>query len=269
MISDPEVQKELARLGDANALDALQQGEAERVAVEFRQKHANYYVSDDNWRALVQWMAEKYLCWDDEPADEAQQELIERGFFTLPNLEAAFKALTRSGSLETDPLSPRRLSEHQRRSIALQASYGGVDDAISRYLRERLPEPVAASLAETFDLEQIYDLLADPEFKAVVEEACWFCWQNGRADFAPTKDRLNFMQSFLAGRIPTATLLDAAWKSCQEAEKDVLRSAVLRQVSEPNEVSEPDLDKLSDAEIDNLWHETMKHIAREVKRPRH
>lgn len=35
-----------------------------------------------------------------------------------------------------------------------------------------------------------------------------------------------------AGRIPTATLLNAAWKACQEAEKDALRSTVLSQAGQ-------------------------------------
>lgn len=266
MLADREVQTELAKLGDADALDALQQDEAERVAVTFRQKHPSYFVCDENYQALVQWLAVKHLAWEDAPPAEAQQELIERGLFTLDNLNAAYKALARSGSLETDPLAPRPLSEHQKRSIALQASGSGFDDAVARYLRLRLPEDVACLLAETFDLEEIYDRIADPEYKAVIEEAAWWCWQQARADFAPTKERLSFMRSYLAGRIPTAPLLDAAWAACQRDEQDQIRSAVWRQTSEPEQVGEPDLDRLSDEEIGALYHRTQRHIAQEAKR---
>lgn len=268
MVSDPEVQKELARAGNADALAALQQGEAQRVAIEFRQKHADYYRSDENWQALVQWLAVKYLAWEEAPPDEAQEELIQLGYFTTDNLNAAYRALTRAGSLETDPMAPRPLSVHQKRSIALQAANGQIDDAIARYLQQRLPEEVAFRLAETFDLEQIYDELSDPAWKSCVDEAAWFCWKNFRNDFRPTQERLDFMQSHLAGRIPTVTLLDTAWAVCQAAEKDAMRSAVLGQTSEPEQVAEPDLDRLSDEEIGALYHRTLRRMAEDAKQAR-
>lgn len=268
MVYDREVQQELARAGNADALATLQQDDAARVAIEFRRKHADYYRSDENWQALVQWLAAKHLAWDDADPNEAQEELIKLGYFTLDTLNAAYKALTRAGSLETDPMQPRQLSEQQRRSIALQASTSGFDDAVSRYLQLRLPEDVACIIAQTFSLEEMYDHFADPAVKNVIEEAAWFCWQNARADFAPTKERLSFMQSYLAGRIPTAPLLDAAWQACQQNEKDALRSVVLRQTSEPAQVAGPDLDRLSDAEIDSLYHGTLQRVAQEAKQAR-
>jgi hypothetical protein len=84
--------------------------------------------------------------------DEAQEELIKRGIWTLPNLTAAFKALSREGALETDPDQPRPLTEQQRRSIALQASTGDVEGAISRYLQWCLPEDAAYKLPKLFIL---------------------------------------------------------------------------------------------------------------------
>jgi hypothetical protein len=207
--------------------------------------------------------AYNFLSWDPDETttQEAQQELIRRGFWNLPNLTAAFQALSRDGALERDPADPRPLSEHQRRSIALQASTGDIDGAISRYLHQRLPEPVANHLVEAFGQEDVFDQLADPQWKKIVEEAVWYCWSYGRSNYSPTNERKQFMQTYIAGRIPTGPLLDQAWKACQEAEKDVMRSAVLQQVGEPGQDSAPDLDRLSDEEVESLYHRTLWHVA--------
>ena len=137
MIYDPEVQEQLAReTGDPEVLADIQQQEAERVGREFRRLHPEYYRSEDNWEVIVQCIAFNCLGWESDEAtiDEAQDALIRGGHWTLANLTAAFRELSREGALETDPAEPRPLSEHQRRSIALQASTGDVDGALHAIL---------------------------------------------------------------------------------------------------------------------------------------
>lgn len=51
----------------------------------------------------------------------------------------------------------------------------------------------------------------DPEFKSVVEEAAWFCWQNSRLDYSPIQDRLNFMQAYLPSDTATGGGRDSAF----------------------------------------------------------
>jgi hypothetical protein len=76
-------------------------------------------------------------------------------------------------------------------------------------------------------LQEALDAIAAPEYKRLVEEAVYYCWGHGRANYSPTRARREFIQDYVAGRIPTAHLLDQAWDACQAAEKDALRSTFL------------------------------------------
>jgi hypothetical protein len=86
-------------------------------------------------------------------------------------------------------------------------------------------------------------LFANHEFDRFLSRGCTRC--------APTKERKRFIEAYVAGRIPTATLLDEAWKACQEEEKDALRTGIIKQASGPEDKPSagPDLDSLSDTEI--------------------
>jgi hypothetical protein len=119
-------------------------------------------------------------------------------------------------------------------------------------------------------LQEALDGIAAPEYKRLVEEAVWFCWGHGRANYSPTRARREFIQQYIAGRIPTANLLDRAWQACQAAEKDALRSALFGQVTPgQNEVSQqPDLDDLSDQEINRLYTSALRTNAVEAVRQR-
>jgi hypothetical protein len=63
-------------------------------------------------------------------------------------------------------------------------------------------------------------------------------------------------------------LLDEAWAACQAAEKDALRSTLFGQVTRAELEQQPDLDNLSDAEIDKLYHGALRKNAVEAVRQR-
>jgi hypothetical protein len=119
-------------------------------------------------------------------------------------------------------------------------------------------------------LQEALDTIAEPEYKRLVEEAVWFCWGHGRANYSPTRQRRQFIQEYVAGRIPTARLLDQAWDACQAAEKDGLRGALFGQDTPArNEVEQQtDLDNLTDAQIDRLYHGALRKNAVEAVRQR-
>lgn len=75
-------------------------------------------------------------------------------------------------------------------------------------------------------LQEALDTVAAPEYKRLLEETVYFCWGHGRANYSPTRERRQFIQDYVAGRIPTARLLGEAWNACQAAEKDALRSTL-------------------------------------------
>ena len=270
MVYDPETQARVAQeTGNPKLLRDFQQDQAENVAREFRRMNPSYYRCPENWQLLVECLAYNFLGWEPDEIDdrnEAQEELIKRGYFTLSNLTAAFRSLSLAGSLETDPDQPRNLTEHERRAIAIQAS-SDLEGAVIRYLQKRLPEDVVDELTQMFDTTEAFDRIADPEYKEIVEEACWFAFEHGRPGYSPTPERRRFMREYCAGRIPTVRLLDEAWAKCQAAENDAMRASLFEQVKPQAESKPPDLDNLDDAQIDNLYHGTLQQIARDSRKP--
>jgi hypothetical protein len=124
----------------------------------------------------------------------------------------------------------RPVTERDSRAIALQAASGDVEAAVGRYLQLRLPEQVSEIWVYSTSLQEALDTVAAPEYKRLLEEAVYFCWGHGRANYSPTRERRQFIQDYVAGRIPTARLLGEAWNACQAAEKDALRSTLFGQV---------------------------------------
>jgi hypothetical protein len=161
----------------------------------------------------------------------------------------------------------RTLTERERRAIALQASSGDIEGAITRYLLRRAPEEKAEAFMDAPTATDALDEVADPELARIVREAVWFCWENGRPNYSPTPERRRFMKEYIAGRIPTARLLDEAWSACQAADKDAMRSGLLQQFSEPDDSQQaPNLDRLSDEAIDTLYHRTLRKMAEDSRR---
>lgn len=140
---------------------------------------------------------------------------------------------------------------------------GDVEGAVTRYLSLRLPQDAAEMWGYAPTMQDALDEISDPEFASVAREAVWFCWENGRPNYSPSRERRRFMQSYVAGRIPTARLLDEAWAACQATEKDALRDSVMQGLggTEETRSSVPDLDGLSDEEIETLYHRTLKQVA--------
>jgi hypothetical protein len=249
---DREALEQIAReTGDPELIERLQDDREDAEAKAFIATHPNYYRDDDNYTAIREYIDEHDLA------------------FNRQNLAIAYKALSRTGELEVDPATPRPLTERDSRAIALQASAGDVEGAVGRYLRLRLPQTVSELWMYSTSLQEALDTVAAPEYKRLVEEAVWFCWGHGRANYSPTRARREFIQDYVAGRIPTARLLDEAWAACQVAEKDALRSTLFGQVSpQPEQDLQPDLDSLSDTEINKLYTTALRKNAVEAVRQR-
>jgi hypothetical protein len=268
---DPQIREQIAHeTGNADELERIQEEQAETAVWEFRRRNPSYFKSQLNWERMVASMAQKWLGWidaDEIEPDEAYAELARRGYFTSDNLTLTFKALSRAGALEVNPDALRPLTEHDKRAIALQAASGDIEGAVTRYLQLRLPQLVSELWMYSTSHQDALDSIADPAYEGILREAVWFCWENGRANYAPTAERRNFMRQYIANRIPTARLLDMAWAACQEAEKDAARSGVLGQLNEQNapEDTAKKLDALDDASVDRLYHQTLREYAKTAK----
>jgi len=248
---DQEALEQIAKeTGDPGLIERLQEDREVVEAKAFMTAHRAYFRSDDNYDTMREYLEERGLVFDRQ------------------NLAIAYKALSRTGTLQADPDTPRPLTERDSRAIALQAASGDVEGAVGRYLQLRLPETASEMWMYSTSLQEALDTVAAPEYKGLLEQAVFFCWGHGRANYSPTRSRREFLQTYVAGRIPTARLLDEAWAACQLAEKDALRSALFGQDAPLQTEQEPDLDSLSDQQIDNLYRGALRKNAVEAVRQR-
>jgi hypothetical protein len=250
---DREALEQIAKeTGDPKLIERLQDDREVAEAKAFMAATPSYYRTDENYDAIREYLEERDLP------------------FVQENISTAYKALCRAGTLEVDPATPRPITEHNRRSIALQAASGDVQGAVGRYLQLRMPQQASEMWMYSTSVEEALDSIAAPEYKRLVEEAVWYAWEAGRPNYSPTRARRQFIQEYVAGRIPTARLLDEGWATCQAAEKDALRSALFGQVTPgQNEVSQQtNLDDLSDQEINRLYTSTLRTNAVEAVRQR-
>jgi hypothetical protein len=263
-----EVMEELAKeTNNPKLISELADERAAEVANEFRRRNPGYLKCDANWRSMMETLAHNFLGEDDLDAEDAQDLLISGGFFTLDNLTAAFRALDRAGALEYPANHSRPLKETQRLRAAQLASNGDVLGGIVEYVEGRISEEAGYEVA--FTLEDPLAFTADPKNQPILEEACLFCWEHYRRDYSPSPARRRFLREYCAGRFVTVALLDAAWEECKRVERDATRSALFGQTENeptPRVNDTPNLDRLDDAGIDDLYHRTLREYAQVVKR---
>jgi hypothetical protein len=73
--------------------------------------HPSYFRSAENYQAIREYLDERDLP------------------FIRENVATGYKALSPTGTLQVDPATPRPLTDHVRRAIALQAAAGDVEGA--------------------------------------------------------------------------------------------------------------------------------------------
>ena len=262
-----EVLEEVAKeTNNPELISQLADERAEEIAHEFRRRNPGYLKCDANWRSVVENMASRLLGENDIEAEEAQELLISGGYWSLENLTAAYKALDRVGALEYPANHSRPLKEAQRLRAAQLAANGDVIGAIAAYVQGRVSEEAAYEVA--FTLEDPLAFTTDPKMRPILEEACYFCWENYRKDFSPTPHRYRFIRDYCAGRFVNVSLLDAAWEECKRVEGDATRSALFSQTEQelaPRANDTSNLDRLDDAGIDDLYHRTLRQYAQNVK----
>jgi hypothetical protein len=191
---DREALEQIAKeTGDPELVERIQDDREVAEARAFMAANPSYFRSDDNYDIIRNYIEARGMV------------------FNRDSLAVAYKALSRAGKLEVNPDTPRPLTDHNRRAIALQAASGDVEGAVGRYLQNRMPQQAAEAWMYGTSLQEALDGVADPIYQQLIKEAVWYCWENGRPNYAPTRARRQFIHEYVAGRIPTARL--CAWSS--------------------------------------------------------
>jgi len=245
---DETVRRVISETGDADLQQRLTDDREASEAVAFTSSTPEYFPSDRNYRAL-----RRYL--DRHGLD-----------FTAANLSLAYGQLTREGRLELRPGTPRPLSEHDRREIAIHAATDALG-AMQTFLQRSLPQDVVDQISNADTFDDAMRILADPIFAPIVAEAVWFAFEASRTDFSSTPARKKFMTEYCGNRPLTLELLSAAWKSCQEHERSASRSSLFDSMKEPqSDTSEAaaDFDGLNDEAVADLTRRTLAEARRKL-----
>lgn len=154
----------------------------------------------------------------------------------------------------------RDLTEAEKLEIIRYSQLGLTQDAIGRYVYFAIGKR---------EIDSAFEILDDPRYRPLCDEAVWFVWSHAKNDFAPTPEREEFIKRFVAERPLTVALLDAAWKACQSAERDAagsLKAHIPPDEPEPNqhEIARG-LEDLGDEEVRNLLGQTLRVYSRELK----
>jgi hypothetical protein len=159
--------------------------------------------------------------------------------------------------LEVPMGSTRNLSSAERLRVTRLAQSGRVDAAIGEYLKCALDGE-----------EPGMELLDDPVYREVCDDAVWYVFADITNDYVPTPEREAYIQRHCAGRPITLALLQSAWKACQVNEQRHQRGELLDQYQRPQDAptTPANLDALSDDAVDDLYHRSLRAYADSFRR---
>jgi hypothetical protein len=190
--------------------------------------------------------------------DEIVATLIEKGFWTVANLTACFRALTAEGLLTVAAGGTRNLSSAERLKVTRLAQAGNIDAAISEYLKCSLD-------GEEPDM----DMLNDPAYSDACNNAVYAVFLDSQFDFAETAERRSYLLRYSGSRPLTLALLQQGWAACKANElrhdhSEALRPLRQRETQAP---TQPELDELDDSQVDSLYHASLRQYANDIRRP--
>jgi hypothetical protein len=260
-VADPDaesLERVGGEIGHEGFRNEVRQRKGESVAASFKRACPDYLPTDANYDMIVDTLAFNALpdSQREGEIDEIVADLIDGGFWTVPNLTATYNALTAEGLLEVPMGSTRALSTAERLRVTRLAQSGRVDAAIGEYLKCSLDGE-----------EPGMELLDDPVYREVCDQAVWYVFADITNDYVPSAERETYIQRHCAGRPITLALLQPAWTACQVNEQRHQRGELLDSYQQEIPVAPANLDALSDDAVDRLYHQSLRALADSVRRP--
>jgi len=259
-VSDPDadaLERAGQETGDPNFREEVRERKGETVAAAFKRQCPGYLPTDANYRAIATTLAYNTLSPAEQSGsiDEVVADLIDGNYWTVPNLEACFNALSREGWLDVPAGEPRNLSERERLRVARLAQAGRPDEAIAEFLRCSLDGE-----------EPTMEMINDPAYRTVCDDGVMAVFEEITLDYVATPQRKRFLLRHSGNRPLTIPLLQQAWQACQQNEKRYERGQVLNSFKTPRAPETESLDALSDDAVDDLYHRSLRHYADSIRR---
>ena len=244
-------------IGNEELIEEVRDRQAGAIAREFKLQTPDYEPSDYNYEKIVAVLAFNLLERDGLDAKDAVAELIDRGQWTVRNLQSAWRSLKQKGVAELAPGTARNLTAQERLHVIRIAQQGNVGGAISQFLQYALDNDVLSN-----------DLIYDPAYRKICDRATLFCFEASQLDYTPTPEHREFFRRYCADRPLTVALLQQAWTACQRNESLHERDELLgiNQRQEAEAPSQPDFDALDDESLDQLYHQSVRQYQKTSKR---
>jgi hypothetical protein len=258
-VQDPDVEA-LERVGAETGHEdfraEVRDRRGETVADSFKRANPEYLPTDKNYNLILRTLAFNALPNADGDLRDIQADLIDAGFWTVPNLTATYRALQNEGMLEVAAGTARQLSSSERLKVMRMAQSGRTDAAIGDYLRYALDGE-----------EPTLDMVTDPAYSPLCNEAVLYVFEAAEIDYSPTEERRAFLLRYAANRPLTIALLSQAWQLCKQHEASYARQEIISQVRpETQPPTEREIDALDDNQIDALYHASLKKYADQFRR---
>lgn len=260
-VSDPDSES-LERVGNEIGNEEfraeVRSRKSEAVAQAFKKACPDYLMTDSNYEAMVSTLAYNALPPADQslPLQDIVALLTDQGYWSVPNLVATFNALSAEGLVDVPLGSCRELSTGEKLRVSRLAQSGHADQAIGEFLRYSLDGE-----------EPTLDIVTDPDYRQVCDDAVWFVFCEMSTDFVPTAEREQYMFRHCAGRPVTLALLQSAWSACQANERRHERGDLIEQyLPEAQPLSPGVLDAMNDDQVNQLYKDSIRAYAESFRR---
>lgn len=227
-----DVLDELAKT-DPNMRRQVETRTLEEVISSFRESTRSWYSTEKNNSVLIQQMAKQHL----QPGRnqltdaEAEQQLLDVGAWTVPNLRNAFKSAREAGLFEVRPGTVKTLSKEDLHGVAAVLALHGESAAISAYLEIALPGASGT----------IQDLFT--KHGKVCSQAVYWVWSNSRPHHL-TSEWDEFLAAWTRDKqsVLEMKMLDALWTEFREhRELNTHRTAPVAEMPRPEDLTDVEL----------------------------
>jgi hypothetical protein len=241
---------EMVAQSDPALAGKLRAQKATSAAAAFMSARPDYLNTDSNYEAIMRAMGRTYLKKSFTSSEQAEDALVDAGFFTVDNITRTFTALLAAGKMEVKRGVVKKLSKEELREIAIAIETRGAEFALLDYLSCAL-----GGLPN--DLESPDDLMV--RHADLMNEAVLFIWPESRPSFINSPEWVKWFLARRRDRVGVLTLaimdqLWAEWLSTPAAQ----RSASPAETTTPATVAAPDFSEMSDAEIATLFGESAR-----------
>jgi hypothetical protein len=229
---------------------SLREQKAKSAAAAFMSARPDYLNTDANYEAIMRRMARVHLGQPFTTSEQAEDALVDAGFFTVDNITRTFKALLATGDLEVKRGTVKKLNRQELREIAIAIETRGAEFALLDYLSCAL-----GGLPN--DLESPDDLMV--RHADLMNEAVLFIWPESRPSFINSPEWVKWFFAKRRDRVGVLTLaimdqLWAEWLSTPAAQ----RSTAPVETITPVTVAAPDYSEMSSEQIAKLFEDTQR-----------